>query len=233
LTTPFYVNTRPVGPLPACGVRRAGVSAFGFGGTNFHAVLEEHVPGRLRSDGKRRASVRVPVAGHGAAAVSELKPPPRGALVLGAASENELRARLRVVQADAAAGRAPALVPPRREDLRAEWRLALHYETAADLTEKATKALKALESQDPATWRALRALGIFRGRGAAPKVAFLYTGQGSQYVNMLRTLRNDEPSYAGFRRGRPRAMAPARPSLSGTSSWIRPMPTPWPRRTRT
>jgi acyl transferase domain-containing protein len=48
----------------------------------------------------------------------------------------------------------------------------------------------------PAVWKALRAQGIFRGRGPAPKVAFLYTGQGSQYVNMLRALRAAEPIVA-------------------------------------
>ena len=40
-------------------------------------------------------------------------------------------------------------------------------------------------------WKALRAQGIFRGHGPAPKVAFLYTGQGSQYANMLQALRAD------------------------------------------
>ena len=42
---PFFVNTelRPWDEFKE--VRRVGVSAFGFGGTNFHAVLEEHVPG--------------------------------------------------------------------------------------------------------------------------------------------------------------------------------------------
>ena len=55
---------------------------------------------------------------------------------------------------------------------------------------------KALASDAAGAWKALRAQGIFRGRGPAPKVAFLYTGQGSQYVNMLKTLRAAEPIVA-------------------------------------
>ena len=42
----------------------------------------------------------------------------------------------------------------------------------------------------------LRARGIFLGHGPAPKVAFLFTGQGSQYVNMLSELRATEPIVA-------------------------------------
>ena len=61
---------------------------------------------------------------------------------------------------------------------------------------KSAKALKALAANQPALWKALRAQGIFRGHGPAPKVAFLYTGQGSQYVNMLRPLRAAEPIVA-------------------------------------
>ena len=46
-SSPFRVNTqtRPW-DVATGGVRCAAVSAFGFGGTNFHAVLEEYVPGR-------------------------------------------------------------------------------------------------------------------------------------------------------------------------------------------
>ena len=42
--SPFYVNTeaRPWLTPAADHPRRAGVSAFGFGGTNFHVVLEEY-----------------------------------------------------------------------------------------------------------------------------------------------------------------------------------------------
>ena len=56
--SPLYVNTElKPWTMPAGGVRRAGLSAFGFGGTNFHAVLEEYIPGRLNGNGKRSVAV--------------------------------------------------------------------------------------------------------------------------------------------------------------------------------
>jgi hypothetical protein len=45
--TPFTVNHDPGMATPNGDPRRCGVSAYGFGGTNFHLVLEEHVPGML------------------------------------------------------------------------------------------------------------------------------------------------------------------------------------------
>src|SRR5205823_9524683 len=60
----------------------------------------------------------------------------------------------------------------------------------------------------PAMWKALRAQGVFRGQGTAAKVAFLYTGQGSQYVNMLRPLRDKEPIVAGTFAEADRVMTP-------------------------
>ena len=33
------------------------MSAFGFGGTNFHTVLKEHIPHRLTGNGKRSVAV--------------------------------------------------------------------------------------------------------------------------------------------------------------------------------
>ncbi|SPE27312.1 Beta-ketoacyl synthase (fragment) [Candidatus Sulfopaludibacter sp. SbA6] len=183
---PLYVNTE-LRPWTATvdGVRRAGVSAFGFGGTNFHAVLEEYIPHRLTGNGRRSGS-----GWHSA------KAPLQGALVIGAASEAALAERLRATLESAVAGRAPSRSAPSESDLRAIERLAIDYTGAADLADKAAKALKALAASQPATWKALRAQGIFRGHGPAPKVAFLYTGQGSQYVNMMRSLRATEPIVA-------------------------------------
>ena len=67
---------------------------------------------------------------------------------------------------------------------------------AAELAARAAKAIKALVADDPAMWRMLRAQGVFVGQGAPGKVAFLYPGQGSQYVNMLRDMRGREPIVA-------------------------------------
>ena len=207
--SPLYVNTelRPW-TVPANTPRRAGLSAFGFGGTNFHAVLEEYIPGRLNGNGKRSVAVTAPppvvversfnaaaVAPPSTAAVS-YKAPLRGALVIGAASDTALAERLQAVQKDAAAGRAPAPTAPAESDLRAPERLVIDYADAADLADKSARALKALKANQVPIWKALRPQGIFRGRGPAGKVAFLYTGQGSQYVNMLEPLRAAEPIVA-------------------------------------
>ncbi len=205
--SPLYVNTElKPWTITADGVRRAGLSAFGFGGTNFHAVLEEYIPGRLNGNGKRfvavsetASKVEQPVlmaATKVGDASSDHKAPLRGALVIGAASEAALAERLRAVEKEAITGRAPAPVAPAESDLRAPERLAIDYANPSELADKASSALKALAVNQPAMWKALRAQGIFHGHGPAPKVAFLYTGQGSQYVNMLQLLRATEPIVA-------------------------------------
>jgi acyl transferase domain-containing protein/acyl carrier protein/NAD(P)-dependent dehydrogenase (short-subunit alcohol dehydrogenase family) len=234
--SPLYVNTelRPW-TMPPDGVRRAGLSAFGFGGTNFHAVLEEYIPGKLNGNGKRSVAVTdipptvkeltpTPVtmrtvesasrtsspvtASSATASFPSYKAPLRGALVIGASSEAALIERLRDIEKDAKAGHAPAPTAPAESDLRATERLAIDYANAAELAAKATAALKALTANQPAVWKALRAQGIFRGQGPAPKVAFLYTGQGSQYVNMLNPIRIAEPIVAEVFAEADRIMAP-------------------------
>jgi len=206
--SPLYVNTElKPWTIPEDGVRRAGLSAFGFGGTNFHAVLEEYIPGRLNGNGKHSVAVTEipskvsePMMHVGDVSrpsdSSHYKAPLRGALVIGAASDAALAERLRAVEKDAKAGLAPAPTAPAESDLRAPERLAIDYDGVTELAEKAGNALKALAANQPAMWKALRAQGIFRGHGPVSKVAFLYTGQGSQYANMLQLLRATEPIVA-------------------------------------
>jgi len=211
--SPLYVNSelRPW-TVPDGGVRCAGLSAFGFGGTNFHLVLEEYIPHRLNGNGKRSLSVGITstqaIPGIASAAPSEVnsaksapaaavcKAPLRGALVIGADSPEKLSERLRAVQQSASAGQAPPPAAPAEDDLRSPERIAIDYGSAAELADKSAKAIKAMATNQPAVWKALRAQGIFRGHGPAPKVAFLYTGQGSQYVNMAQALRLAEPIVA-------------------------------------
>ena len=223
--SPFRVNTElREWRMPPSGVRRGGVSAFGFGGTNFHAVLEEYVPGRLDETG-RQTSARadllatvgagIPVltsarprpgstegsggpaaADAGTPASEGAKAPLRGALVVGGETDADVAAQLAHVCGRAAQGEAPPPQPPDPALVGANVRAAIDYDGAAELADKAAMAVQALTSGTAAMRKMLRARGIFVGRGPAPKVAFLYTGQGSQYANMLEELRAREPVVA-------------------------------------
>ncbi len=201
---PLRVNTElREWPAPESGARCAGVSAFGFGGTNFHAVLEEYVPGRHRaSDASRSfpgASVeqRSPAVSASATAGSGAPMAPlRGAAVVGGADDDGVAAQLERLADEASAGRAPVPGSPDPALAATAVRVAIDYADAADLAAKAAKAVQALRAGNPAMWKILRAQGVFIGRGVPGKVAFLFTGQGSQYVNMLADLRRREPIVA-------------------------------------
>ncbi len=217
--TPFYMNHDArewslVGTNGAA--RRCGVSAYGFGGTNFHVVLEEHVPGSLTNDRRNYAGVsleghdREPEVRYFAEVRSQLsKPPVRGILALGAGSPNDLKNKLEDAIKQVEEAGAPAREAPKAADLSAPERLVIDYGGPEELLDRLQKAHRAMSFDNPEAWKALQAQGIFRGSGFNPgKIAFLFPGQGSQYLNMGSELQAFEPCVAQVFRDGDRVMNP-------------------------
>ena len=152
--SPFAVNTE-LRDWDVAGdrARVAGVSAFGFGGTNFHLVMEEYVPGRHRTNGDR-SSVAVPapvepVRASEPRGPAPAKPPLRGALVLGAADDAGLANALRTELAEARQGRHLDPTAPSSDALRAPERIAIDYADGPDLVAKAELASRVLRCGQP------------------------------------------------------------------------------------
>src|ERR1022692_1096352 len=105
--TPIFVNTETLPWIPpAATPRRGGVSAFGFGGTNFHAVLEEF-QGDLRDPADVAQTEKWPaelyvwndptpadLRGAGTRACRDGSPPSQTRLAIVATSPEDLQAKL-------------------------------------------------------------------------------------------------------------------------------------------
>ncbi|PTO51551.1 beta-ketoacyl synthase [Vibrio splendidus] len=177
--SPFYLNTqtRPWMKRVDGTPRRAGISSFGFGGTNFHVVLEEYTPEHARGDKYRQRQVPQTLL---------FSAESRQALI------NELK-QVSTQVADAAFKLEALAEQHALREVDAKYaRLGLVVTDQADLQAQLTQAVSMLESQTKTHWQmpngtSYRESALIAGNGAS-KVAALFAGQGSQYLNMGREL---------------------------------------------
>ncbi|MGV3639105.1 MAG: acyltransferase domain-containing protein, partial [Adhaeribacter sp.] len=163
--SPFYLNTRARPWIQPAGIsRKAGVSSMGFGGTNFHVAMEAYEPAERRP--------------------AKLYRPGRELLLFSAESPQA------IIQ---------ALGSLEQEGLNQDLvQLAKATQTAFDPAHTCRLAIMAADLPEVFKWAAYatRELAnkpaslevpnsVFYAEGnAAGQVAFLFAGQGSQYLNM-------------------------------------------------
>ncbi|MBM1222498.1 acyltransferase domain-containing protein [Ponticoccus sp. SC2-23] len=177
-----YLNTetRPW-IAPEGHLRRAGVNAFGFGGINAHAVLEQ----APLPDGEAGAPPR-----HW----------PHELVLLSAENAPALAARCRdliaAVERHAAAPLCDIAARIVADAGSGPNRLALTAESHDDLAEKLAKAAERLEGGKSAF--RLRS-GVVATDGATPgKLAFVFPGEGAQYQGMLGEILTHFPVARGW-----------------------------------
>ncbi|MFI6689767.1 SDR family oxidoreductase [Streptomyces sp. NPDC050485] len=157
--SPFYLNTVTRPWIHAADhPRRASVSSFGFGGSNFHVALEEYT-------GQEQA-------GHRAV---RCEARPAELVVLSAGTPQDLFAL-------DLSGSLTAVARRSQDAFRAddEFRLAMVTSSPEDLAEKLEQARGLVGTRPFSTPTGVH-FGVGRTQG---RTAFLFPGQGSQYVGM-------------------------------------------------
>ncbi|MBD3765478.1 MAG: acyltransferase domain-containing protein, partial [Rhodobacterales bacterium] len=188
----FYLNTQARPWVHGGdGPRRAGVNAFGFGGINAHAILEEYVPPAV-------------------AAAADLLPPrcdapapeidrPTELLLCEAADATGLAAALQGLIRDLEqAGDLAALARGRAADAPRglPWRAAL---VAGGVDQALAHARRLAEVLAAGKARLRDRKGLYLGKDpVGGKVAFLFPGEGSQSAGMLRQLMLHVPAMRGW-----------------------------------
>jgi len=170
--SPFYLNTdtRPW-IADKKHPRRSGVSSFGFGGSNFHVVLEEYEQNKkqISWDGS------VEIVALSASSLKKLK---ERFINFKAFIESSLPFKDIAIKA----AETRHIFSP--ED---QYRLLLVLERSKDLSALFSKAMNSFEAnQDKSSWNENN---IYYGSGRHPgNISFVFPSQGSQYVGMGRDL---------------------------------------------
>ncbi len=172
-TSPFYLNTeaRPW-VRDAAHPRRAAVSSFGFGGSNFHMLLEEYRGAGTKAD-RLRAS-------------------PTELVLLGAETPEALVQRCRDVAAECTPATTLRWLARRSQlawaaDLTGAARLSIVASSESDLATRLNQAADAI-ARAPKTAFTLPGGVSYSWQAEPGKVAFLFPGQGSQYAGMTADL---------------------------------------------
>ena len=205
--SPFYLNTqkRPWLPRPAH-PRRAGVSAFGFGGTNFHCVLEEY---------EQRQE----------------QPGWDGDVELLACSRDrreEVRGWLDGLVVDMPWGEIRRQARQSRQEFKSghTYRLLLPIAKGTPLAPLRDAVVAMLEKHPEKTSWALPNGVCFGSGERRGKLGMLFPGQGSQYVGMLRDLACQFPAMMESLAAADECFAAERPdpARSRLSDFIYPHP---------
>ncbi|MDM8558776.1 amino acid adenylation domain-containing protein [Candidatus Parabeggiatoa sp. HSG14] len=151
----------------------AGVSSFGFGGTNAHLIIEKppQIPQNSRLSLKERSQHLFTLSAKNESALQELVQ----------RYHTYIQSHLEISLADicytANTGRT-----------HFNHRLAI-------IADSTTQFQKQLESFNTAKPSFERFKGVLKSNHKSPKIAFLFTGQGSQYVGMGRELYETQPVF--------------------------------------
>lgn len=174
-SSPFAFQTKPA--LWTNNRRVAGISAFGFGGTNFHAVIENGSSKKPRQSVKAWPAELLVFRGDTQEEAQKLLKAAHDVLENESVALRDVANSLNLYNEKAVQ---VCMVVEDHIDARAKLKMALSHAKQSLATSAGTKQSLAPSGTE--------AKGIYYTKTAAGKVAFMFPGQGSQRVDMARDL---------------------------------------------